>query len=86
MSIFGSKETRRNRRLDKSANEALCNLFSTLNIYGFESRGIRWGHPARMEEMKKRHTKFLSENVKVRNHMEDMHIDTRIILKLILNL
>jgi hypothetical protein len=49
-----------------------------------KSKRMRWtGHVVRMGEMRMR-TKFLTENLKVRDHSEDLDIDGKIILQWIL--
>jgi hypothetical protein len=64
-------------------NEELHNLYASPDIIRVsKSKGVRLvGHVARMGEM---HTKFWSENLKGRDHMEDLGVDGNTILELIL--
>jgi hypothetical protein len=62
------------RRLDK---DGLQNLYTSPNIKVIKSR-MRWiGHIARAEKRQEMCTKFWSENLKGRDHFEDLGIDGR---------
>jgi hypothetical protein len=59
-------------------NEELHNLYTLLNIRVIKSRRMRWiRHVAHMGEM---YTKFWSENLKGRDHAEDLGVGGRIII------
>jgi transcription elongation factor len=61
-------------------NEELHNLYNSLNIIRvIKSKRMRWaGHVVRIgDEM---HTKFWSENLKQRDHLEDLGVDGKIML------
>jgi len=68
-------------------NEELHNLYSSpYLIGGMESVGVQLaGHVARMGDIRK-FTAFYSENLKVRGNLQDLGVDGRIMLKLILTI
>jgi hypothetical protein len=76
--IFGPKRDELTGGWRKLHHEELRNLYFSPNIIGMiKPKRMRWvGHVV--------HTKFWLESLKRRDHMEDLGIDWRIILKWIL--
>jgi hypothetical protein len=69
----------------KLYNEELHNLYSSLNIVRvIKSRSVRWvGHVVQMVQQEMR-TEFWLESTKGRDHLKDVGVNGRIILKLFL--
>jgi len=78
--IFGHKEDRVARGLEKS-NEELHNLCASLNIITvIKSKRVRWvGHVAHMGD-RRNACKILVRKLEGRNHSEDLGIDGKKIL------
>jgi hypothetical protein len=78
---MSDKMTRERRRLH---NQELYALYTFPNISrAIKSRRLTWaGHVARMGE-REVHTGFWCENLREENHLEDLGVDGRIILKII---
>jgi len=69
-----------NRRIEKSHNQELGNLYCLPNIMVINLR-IRWvGHAARVSEMNI-YIKYYSKNLKGRGNLENVGVNWRIILK-----
>jgi hypothetical protein len=67
----------------KLRNKELSDLHSPNIIRNSKSRRMRWGNAARMGE-RRGACSFLVERPERRNHLEDLGVDGRIILKWIL--
>jgi hypothetical protein len=81
--IFGRKREEVVGGWRRLHNEELHNLYASPTVIRvIRSRRMRWmGHVARMGEIR---TKFWSENLKGRDHTEDLGIDEKIIFRMVL--
>jgi hypothetical protein len=80
--IFGRKREQVAGGSRRLHNAELHNLYASLNIIRvIDSRRIRWaGNVARMEDIRNAYT-ILAENLKGRDHSEELDVDEKIILK-----
>jgi hypothetical protein len=73
-----------NRRLEKTTQEELHDLYCSLDIRVIKSRRMRWtGRVARMGAMRSAY-RILVGNLKVRDHFGDLEVNGRITLNWIL--
>ena len=84
--VFGPKGDEVTGKLRKLHNEEFSDLYSLPNILRVvKSRRMRWvGHVARNGAAEV-HTGFLWIDLMERDHLEDLDVDGRIILKCIFN-
>jgi len=83
--IFGPKREEVAGGWRRPHNEELCNLYASPNfIRVIKSRRMRTGHVACMEEMINIYITFWLENLKGRDHLEDLGVDGNVILEWIL--
>jgi hypothetical protein len=81
--VFENRMLRRIYGPKREEVEGSMRSFISLSVIrAIKSRRMRWaGHVACMREGREMHTRLWSENLKGRDHLEDLGVDGKIILE-----